>query len=372
MRNSTIETVRGPVNATDLGFTTMHEHLHAGGNLAFYAQDFRDKWSIATESIPPSLPVTIQNLGALRRGAWLCTVDHWGTDDPEVMLAEIEAFRARGGCTLVDVSPIGIRGANFAVNLRQIAERANVNIIVSTGLYALGSWPASLRGQSLAVLERTFRREIEVGLDDTGIKAASIKTAINDLNSTDETCAALAAGRVAADTNLPLTVHIGLDLHWATADAVFRILKASGVRPDKVILAHMQGSFLTSSCTADRIVKLDQAVSTSVARRLLDAGFNISIDTFGIEANMSLDIIGQVLDRDECMLTALFYLVSKGYGDRIVLGHDTFSRLQLQAYGGNGLTRVLDYVIPTLRAAGISDAELTRLTVTTPMRLLTR
>jgi phosphotriesterase-related protein len=326
----------------------------------------------SSESIPASLPVTLQNLGALRRGAWLCTIDHWGTDDPALMLSEVQGFKARGGDTLVDVSPIGIRGSNFAVNLRQIAERTNVNIIVSTGLYALGSWPASLRGQPLATLQRTFRREIEDGIDDTGVKAASIKTAINDLNSTDEACAALAAARVAADTNLPLTVHIGTNLQWATADAVFDILKAAGVPPEKVILAHMQGSFLPESHVKNRIATLDHSVSTSTARRLLDKGFNISIDTFGLEANMSLEILGEVFDRDECMLTALFDLLSKDYADRIVLGHDTFSRLQLQAYGGNGLTRVLDYVLPTLRSAGVAEVDLRKITVTTPRRLLSR
>ena len=44
---------------------------------------------------------------------------------------------------------------------------------------------------------------------------------------------------------------------------------------------------------------------------------------------------------------------------------------QLKAFGGNGYTYLTDTFLPRLRAAGVSEDEITTMTVGNPRRLLT-
>ena len=58
-----IQTVTGPLHPDDLGIASLHEHVYSGGGPALYAdrEDHSDfpYWD---------LPITIDILGALRRG----------------------------------------------------------------------------------------------------------------------------------------------------------------------------------------------------------------------------------------------------------------------------------------------------------------
>ena len=98
---ATVETVRGPVQADDLGPTLMHEHVFA----------------LSTEHV--------QNYGD---GLW------W---DEEVRVADavskLRALGDKGIKTIVDPTVWGL--GRYIPRIQRIAEQVDLNIVVAAGLY---------------------------------------------------------------------------------------------------------------------------------------------------------------------------------------------------------------------------------------------
>jgi predicted metal-dependent phosphotriesterase family hydrolase len=67
----------------------------------------------------------------------------------------------------------------------------------------------------------------------------------------------------------------------------------------------------------------------------------------------------------------LLELLSRGYGDRILLSQDVCHNSQLHRYEGNGYTYLQTTFLPRLRERGVADAEIEQLTVVNPRRVLT-
>ncbi len=67
----------------------------------------------------------------------------------------------------------------------------------------------------------------------------------------------------------------------------------------------------------------------------------------------------------------LCQLLARGHTDRVFLSQDVCHDSQLTRYEGNGYDYLATTFLPRLRAAGVSDAEIETMTVTSPRRLLT-
>jgi len=63
-------------------------------------------------------------------------------------------------------------------------------------------------------------------------------------------------------------------------------------------------------------------------------------------------------------------LLSRGHGDRVLLSQDVCHNGQLVTFGGHGYTYLQDTFLPRLRAAGVSDTEIDRMTIHNPRRVL--
>ena len=75
---------------------------------------------------------------------------------------------------------------------------------------------------------------------------------------------------------------------------------------------------------------------------------------------------------DEDNATAIAGLFADGYGSRVLLSQDVFIKMMLCAYGGNGYAHVQRHFLPRLLRHGLSETDLTMLTVDTPHRALVR
>jgi phosphotriesterase-related protein len=71
------------------------------------------------------------------------------------------------------------------------------------------------------------------------------------------------------------------------------------------------------------------------------------------------------------VIELLLELLHRGHGDRVLLSQDVCHNSQLRHYEGNGYTYLQTTFLPRLRAAGVSDAEIDRLTIDNPRRILT-
>ena len=144
---STVETVRGPVDVSALGRTLMHEHV-------FVLQ-----------------PEALQNFGHV-----------WGSRywDEDVRVADavekLRAVRAAGIETVVDATAYGL--GRYIPRLQRINAEVDLNLIVATGVYAFLELPNFLGYRSVDAIAELFVREIREGIDDTGVKAAFLKCAV--------------------------------------------------------------------------------------------------------------------------------------------------------------------------------------------------
>ena len=144
---SAVETVRGPVDCGGARPDLMHEHV-------FVLQ-----------------PEALQNYGHV-----------WGASywDEEERVADaiekLRAVRAAGIQTIVDPTAPGL--GRFIPRIQRINAEVDLNIIVATGFYAFLELPNFLAYRSDDAIAELFVREIREGIDDTGVRAAFIKCAV--------------------------------------------------------------------------------------------------------------------------------------------------------------------------------------------------
>jgi predicted metal-dependent phosphotriesterase family hydrolase len=60
----------------------------------------------------------------------------------------------------------------------------------------------------------------------------------------------------------------------------------------------------------------------------------------------------------------------RGFGGQVLLSQDVCHDSQLTRYAGNGYVHLHESFLPRLRALGVSDADIDRLTIDNPRRVL--
>ena len=89
---------------------------------------------------------------------------------------KLTRVREAGITTIVDPTAPGL--GRYIPRIREVAQAADLNIIVATGVYAFLELPNFLAYRSKEAIADLFVREIREGIDDTGVKAAFLKCAI--------------------------------------------------------------------------------------------------------------------------------------------------------------------------------------------------
>ena len=133
--SNTVMSVLGPVEADRLGSTLMHEHL-----IIDLCRVTRLPDGVLNE-----IPLAVQ---------------------------EINFFKAAGGSTVVDVTN-RILGQN-PEGLVTIAQQADLNIIMGCGWYREPFYDESVYLRTTNQIADEMVRDIEVGVDGTGIRAGII------------------------------------------------------------------------------------------------------------------------------------------------------------------------------------------------------
>ena len=358
----TIMTVLGPIAPEALGFTSMHEHILC---------DLTSKWKQYGNKLPEDLQklkeqkVSLRTIGVLRKNP-MVLIDNLLLDDVSVAAAEVTGYKAAGGSAILEMSVPGMR-MNLA-GLRQISQQTGVHIVLATGLYVEASWPARFLEMTVEQLTDYMVKDVEVGLEGTGIKAGHVKAAADDLSIREER-SLRAAARAAVKTGLSLSVHPPLGFGGASLSIV-AIVKEEGLSPDRLIMSHTDYSFIETNtralCTRPETWRL----RLDCAKKLLDQGVTIALDGFGKDE--STEIAGEGAQYDWQRFGGLLPLVEAGYSSQIVLGKDTAFKMELCAYGGEGYVHLCKSVVPALREYGVSDYDTRQMTVKNPARLLTR
>ena len=207
---SSVETVRGPVDASELGTTLPHEHI------------------VIVE------PEALANWGhAYGPCYW---DEEAGVADAIARLTEV---RDAGIRTIVDPTAPGL--GRYIPRIQRINEAVDLNIVVASGLYAFLGLPNFLAYRDVDAIAGLFVREIREGIDDTGVKAAFLKCAVEAhglIGDVPRILAAVAAASV--ETGAPVMVHT--NAAERTGLAALETLSAAGVDPARILIAHMGDS----------------------------------------------------------------------------------------------------------------------------------
>lgn len=269
----------------------------------------------------------------------------YGLGDPQEVAALVkpylDAAQAAGVTAMVECSTLGV-GRNVQV-LAHLASLTPIHIIAPTGVYREALVPPSMRDLSAEQLAANWIADLTKGMDGTDIRAGWIKIAMSDDGPTPLEARILqAAAQASRHTGAVVGSHT---IGGRAAREALDILEASNMNMHRFIWIHTQS-------------EPDIAVHIEAAQR----GVYIEYDAIGISD-----------EQDEAMLNAVVEVLAAGYGDHILLSHDA---VVYEAghpggrppTGSRGYTALIETFLPALRSRGVSEADITRMTVTNPAR----
>lgn len=335
-----IVTVLGPIAPDELGLTLAHEHL---------LFDLRCLW----EQPPPERAYladaepTPENRHELARDLYHSrpNLHH---DDSALATEEIARFREAGGAAVVDLTTIGL--APHPEALRQIAPAAGIHVVAGAGYYRRKCLPDDVDERSIDELADELETWVIAGMYGTTVRAGILgelgtSTPIHPFEERQ----LRAAARVQRATGVAINVHPAI---WAHEHLrVLDILEDAGANLARVALSHC-----------------DQLIEQEWHARIAERGVTLCFDTFGAEFTYDNDGSREPTDTER--IDCLRRLLDAGRASQLLLSHDICSRLQLAHYGGPGYDHVPGTIVPRLRAAGVSAAEIEQMLVSNPRRLL--
>ncbi|HET8890549.1 MAG TPA: phosphotriesterase-related protein [Candidatus Angelobacter sp.] len=318
-----VQTVRGPIDSTQLGTTLMHEHIFV----------------LDTE--------VLQNYP-----------EEWGTEEYRIAdaVTRLNELKVRGVDTIVDLTVIGI--GRYIPRIQQIARQTEINIVVATGIYTYHDAPhyfhfrgpgTVLGGPELMV--DMFLHDINEGIAGTDVRAGILKCATDEPGVTKDVERILrATAQAHRQTGVPISTHthaasrVGLDQQ--------RIFRDEGVDLSRVVIGH-------SGDTTD-LVYLEELVGN---------GSYIGMDRFGIDTIVSFE------DRVKTVAS----MCRRGHAEKMVLSHDAacYNHWLPERQLPMLLPRwhylhIHNDVIPALKQQGVTDEQLQTMLATNPRKIFER
>jgi phosphotriesterase-related protein len=308
-----INSVLGPIEPSELGFTLMHEHI-ACKNTSM-DQAFPD-WFNRQEVLSSAI-------------------------------SELQYTKQQGLQTIVDATPINL-GRDIRL-LREVSEKSGVNIIASTGFYHIDEF--FFNGWQIDDLVGQLIPEVEEGIQGTDIKPGIIKCAsATEITPTNEKLLRV-AGRLHKQCGLPVTTHSSSS--YKNGIPQLEILLDEGVEPGKLVIGHCGD-------TTDMVY----------LETILASGCNIGLDRFGIDSilptDSRIDVCVELLEKgyeDQIV-------ISQDYSVFLDMFPEKLSRKRLDSDDPWTFHYILMDIIPKLVDKGVSERQINKLTNENPKKIL--
>jgi len=338
------QTVLGIVRPEELGPTMTHEHLII---------DFTSMFQVPQDPSNPGPayePVSMENLGWVRYN-YFSNRDNLLLMNEQMAIREASLYKQAGGSTLVEASTMGL--GRDPESLRRIAAATGLNIVTGAGFYVDGVHPEDMDRRTESELSAQIASEVLDGVDGTDVRAGIIgEIGCSWPLTANERKVLRAAASAQRRTGASILIHPGRDP--AAPDQVLDVLADAGADLRRVAMGHL-----------DRTVD-DLNVLFGIASR----GCYMEYDLFGLES--SHYPLGELdMPSDAQRLGFIRNLIAGGYADRIIVGHDIYSKHRLVTYGGHGYAHFLQNIVPKMEARGFAREHIDAITVENPRRLLT-
>jgi phosphotriesterase-related protein len=200
-----IMTVRGPIQAADMGLTLPHEHV---------TTDF-----LGAEVLPQP---------------------RYDRDEAAAIIrAELEALQERGGQTLFECTPAHI--GRDVVLLKRLSEATGLNIVTNTGYYgAVGNkfLPKHAHEETADQLATRWLKEWNDGIDGTEVRPGFIKLGVERGKLPPlHRKLVRAAAQVHRKSGLTIFIHTG---DGEAALDELELLREEGISPEAFVWVHAQ------------------------------------------------------------------------------------------------------------------------------------
>ncbi len=260
-------------------------------------------------------------------------------DQYQLLCEEMRDVQKRGVRNIVEVTNSFMgRNPQFIENL---INDTGINVLLSTGFYIEGFFPASLYEASVEQIAQGMINEIEVGIDGSCLKAS----VIGEIGSSEaqfsptEQKVFQAAAIAHLETGRPISTHQSMS---TMGRQQIELLKQCGVEMENVTIGHcdLRDNF-------EHIIWM------------LDQGCYVQFDTIGKNSYYP----------DDKRAASIAKLCRRGYEKQIMLSMDITRRSHLKANGGLGFSYLIDEFVPLLKQHGVSDHQISTLLKTNPARL---
>jgi phosphotriesterase-related protein len=312
---ATLNSVLGPLDTADLGFTLTHEHVVT-----------------SSAGILQTYPELYGELDRLREQA----------------AATLTEAREGGVRTIIDLTTLDLgRDIRF---LADLSRRTGVQIIAATGIWR--DIPRALWSRSPDEIAALFVREIEQGIEGTGIKAGIIKVANDAEGVTREAEVILrAAARAAKQTGVRVSTHTYAP--GRVGEQQVAVFEDEGLDLNRVYIGHSNDS-----------------TDLDYLRGLLRKGVWLGLDRHQTSMPIGPDWEGRA--------QTLAALIKAGHGDRLMVSHDwsvlgvsrTSDPLASRSHNPEGWLFAIRKLYPRLRELGIGQEQIGRLNHDNPRRFL--
>lgn len=287
--------------------------------------------------------------------------------------ADLERFKAAGGQTIFDVTngelsdfgapvyfdrdpdhniknPVtGSRSVANVLATRQMAEETGLNIILGCGHYFEEYFDVDWFDRtSTDQMAEYLVADVEDEIPGTGVRAGYIGEVASDLPyvTAREERSFRASGRAAARTGVMVTTHAPT---YPTAGIQIDILTQEGVPPERIVVGHT-----------------DTVKDVQYSLDLLERGVYVEYDCM-----MTVKIGGRIVQAElDRRVSYLKTIIERGYAERMLLSQDVSQRSQQAAFGGPGLTFLLEEFAEAAEAAGIEPEVLRMIQTDNPRRAL--
>jgi phosphotriesterase-related protein len=260
-------------------------------------------------------------------------------NDEDIARTELMAFKNAGGNTLVEQTVYGMNPEPEA--LRRLSREVGIHIIAGTGFYWERFHPPWLAQMSEGEIVQLLVRDLTDGFPGTGIRAGilgEIGSGHRGITPGEERVFR-AVAQAQREVGVPIATHA---VFTRIGMQQVRLLAASGADLEKVVIGHT-----------------DTVPNVDYQEELLKEGVWIAYDCIG-----QLD-----KQTDEGRADSIMELVSRGWGDRLLLSMDIAKRGALRSYGGGGYDYLTTTFLPLLSARGANAELIDRLTRDNPRRL---
>ena len=276
-------------------------------------------------------------------GADKVSPDRYNADDVyDAVLPNLQQLRKAGCQSFVDCTPAYL--ARDPLLLKRLSQGSGLQILTNTGYYGAreGKYlPKQAFDETAAQLAQRWLLEWTDGIEGTGIRPGFIKIGVDGGRLTDVNRKLVrAAARAHLQSGLTIACHTGDGM---AAMEEMEILREEGVDPSAWIWVHAQN-------------ERDRRLHVQAASR----GGWVELDGVGPDA----------IDRHVELVS---HLKQHGLLGRVLISQDAGWYWVGEPGGGKfrSYTTLFEQFLPALQEAGLSDAEIRRLTIANPAEAYT-